>query len=247
MRRLFDGAIEFLGRVDHQVKIRGYRVELGEIEHVLRAHPGVQDAAVLLVADASGADTLAAYVIPKAAGYAVSHADRPTLEKVHEWLASQLPEYMVPGFVQLLDALPLTSNGKLDRAALPLPGAHALEKAHVAPRTPTEVQLATIWSEVLKVERVGITDDFLELGGHSLLAIRVLGRLSRTFGVRLPLRTLFDAPTIERLAEVIDKEHSTPKAAPDAGISARSRDAHLDQGRVGLDSRKVEERIDVAR
>jgi amino acid adenylation domain-containing protein len=201
VRRLPDGTLEFLGRTDDQVKVRGFRVELGEIEQVLRAHPGVGQAVVAL-----RDEELVAYVVPKQAGYAVSHADRPTREKLVEWLATQLPEYMVPNAIVLLDALPLTPNGKVDKRALPAPEGDAVADAFVAPRTPTEEQLATIWREVLKKERVGATDNFLALGGHSLLAIRVLGRISKAFGVRLPLRTLFDASTVEQLAEVVDLE-----------------------------------------
>jgi acyl carrier protein len=136
---------------------------------------------------------------------------------------------MVPSAVVLLESLPLTANGKLDRHALPAPdaaGASAAD-AHVVPRTETETQLAAIWAEVLKRERIGVTDNFLALGGHSLLAIRVLGRISKTFGVRLPLRALFDAPTIEQLAPKIEAERA-PAAAPptEQGLVSRSRDAY---------------------
>jgi acyl carrier protein len=143
--------------------------------------------------------------VPKQAGYAVSHTDRATTDKLIAWLGAQLPEYMVPSTVLLLEALPLTANGKVDRSKLPEPGeSSAAGDSLVAPRTETEAQLATIWQEVLKREHVGVTDNFLALGGHSLLAIRVLGRISKTFGVRLPLRALFETPTIEALASAID-------------------------------------------
>jgi amino acid adenylation domain-containing protein len=202
VRRLADGTIEFLGRVDDQVKVRGFRVELGEIEGVLRAHPGVEQAVAVL-----RDEELVAYAVPRQAGYAVSHADRPTREKLVEWLAAQLPEYMVPNAVVLLDALPLTPNGKVDRAALPAPeGGAAAVDSFVAPRTPTEETIARIWRDVLKKERVGVTDSFLDLGGHSLLAIRVLGRISKELGVRLPLRALFETPTVAQVAEVVDTE-----------------------------------------
>ncbi|HEX7980352.1 MAG TPA: amino acid adenylation domain-containing protein, partial [Gemmatimonadaceae bacterium] len=205
VRRLPDGTLEFLGRGDDQVKVRGYRVELGEIELSLRAHPGVAQAVVVL--NDQGAETrLIAYVVPRADGYAVSHGDRATGDRMREWVAAQLPEYMVPSAVVLLDALPLTANGKVDRAALPAPDAAAEEDAYVAPRTPVEQQLAAIWAEVLKRERVGATDNFIALGGHSLLAIRVLGKISRAFRLRLPLRALFDAPTVEELAELVEVE-----------------------------------------
>jgi acyl-coenzyme A synthetase/AMP-(fatty) acid ligase/acyl carrier protein len=227
VRRLSDGTLEFLGRADDQVKVRGYRVELGEVEQALRAHPGVAQGVVVLRTPQSGEPALVAYAVPKSGGYAVSHSDRPTSEKLTEWLAAQLPAYMVPSAVVLLEQLPLTANGKLDRAALPAPDApDASEDAFVAPRTETEKALAAIWTEVLKREQVGVTDNFLALGGHSLLAIRVLGRISKTFGVRLPLRTLFDAPTIEQLAPRIEAERAPAAASAEPGLVSRSRDAY---------------------
>jgi acyl carrier protein len=132
---------------------------------------------------------------------------------------------MVPAVVLLLDSIPLTANGKVDRAALPVPGIGALADRYVAPKSPVEEQLAAIWSEVLKRDRVGARDNFLELGGHSLLAIRVLGKISKSFGVRLPLRTLFDAPTIEQLATIVETTRATNAPAA-AGIGAASRDAY---------------------
>jgi acyl carrier protein len=198
---LSDGTLEFLGRADDQVKVRGYRVELGEVEQALRAHPGVAQGVVV-----RRDEELIAYAVPKQAGYAVSHNDRATSEKLTQWLAAQLPAYMVPSAVVLLEQLPLTANGKVDKAQLPAPDASgAGAAASVAPRTPTETQLAAIWAEVLKRDVIGVTDNFLALGGHSLLAIRVLGKISKTFGVRLPLRTLFETPTVEALASAIDE------------------------------------------
>ncbi|MBC8086500.1 MAG: amino acid adenylation domain-containing protein [Phycisphaerae bacterium] len=200
VRRLVDGTIEFLGRNDDQVKVRGYRVELGDIEHMLSQHPGVAQNVVQLREDTPGDQKLVAYVVSRS-GYAVSHTDRPTPESLREWLATALPEHMVPATVVLLDALPLTPNGKVDRKQLPKPDAAATAVAvAVDPRNETERQLATIWADVLKKSYVGITDNFFDLGGHSLLAVRVLGKISKTFGVRLSLRTLFDAPTVEQLA-----------------------------------------------
>jgi amino acid adenylation domain-containing protein len=208
VRRLPDGAIEFLGRGDDQVKVRGYRVEPAEVERVLLDHPGVAQAAVLVCAGSADA-RLVAYVVPPAAGsdYASSHAARTTPESAIDWVASRLPDYMVPAAVIVLERMPLGANGKIDRAALPSPTDVApAEPQRVEPATPTESAIAAIWREVLKKDAVGVTDDFISLGGHSLLAIRVLGKLSRTFGVRLPLRTLFDAPTIAQLAEIVDVE-----------------------------------------
>ena len=227
VRRLADGTLEFLGRTDDQVKVRGYRVELGDVEQALRAHPGVAQCAVVLRRDADSEPRLVAYVVAKQGGYAMSHGERSTDERLTQWLAGQLPEYMVPSAVVLLEALPLTANGKLDRAALPSPNASGNEEgAYVAPRTDTETKLAAIWSEVLKRDRIGATDNFLALGGHSLLAIRVLGKISKTFGVRLPLRTLFDAPTVEALALSIEAQRTPAAVAPEPGLVSRSRDAY---------------------
>jgi acyl carrier protein len=145
----------------------------------------------------------------------VSHADRPTSEKLTEWLAAQLPAYMVPSAVVLLEQLPLTANGKLDRAALPAPDAvgAAQASAYVAPRTETEAVVAKIWRDVLKKDEVSVTDSFLDLGGHSLLAIRVLGRISKELGVRLALRALFETPTVEKVATIIDAELAERRSA----------------------------------
>jgi acyl carrier protein len=225
VRRLSDGTLEFLGRADDQVKIRGYRVELGEIEQLLCTLPGVAQGAVVHRDVDGGEPVLLAYAVPRQEGYAASHGERPTPDSLRTVLAEHLPDYMVPASVMLLDALPLTANGKLDRAALPLPDAAAPEDRYVAPRTPVEEQLAAIWAEVLKRDRLGIRDNFLELGGHSLLAIRVLGKISKTFGVRLPLRTLFDAPTVEQLGAALEAARTT--SAPSAvGIGTASRDAY---------------------
>ena len=221
VRRLSDGTLEFLGRTDDQVKVRGYRVELGEVEQALRGHPSVAQAVATL-----RGEELVAYAVPKQAGYAVSHSDRPTSVKLIEWLAAQLPEYMVPSAVVLLDALPLTANGKVDRAALPAPDALVASKSSlVAPRTETEATVARIWREVLKKDEIGVTDSFLDLGGHSLLAIRVLGRLSKELGVRLALRALFETPTVEKVAAIIDaelrvKEEARRQREADAAMQA---------------------------
>jgi amino acid adenylation domain-containing protein len=209
VRRLPDGSIEFLGRGDDQVKIRGYRVELREIELVLAEHPGVAQA-VALVRASEGADSqLVAYVVPKTvADYAKAHTQLTNPDTLKAWLASRLPEYMLPSAIVMLEQLPLSANGKIDRNALPDPAQTAAnaEEVFVAPRNPTEEAIALIWADVLKKDKVGITENFITLGGHSLLAIRVLGKLSRKFGVRLPLRSLFDAPTISDLAELVELE-----------------------------------------
>ena len=205
VRRSSEGTIEFLGRTDDQVKVRGYRVELGEITQVLESHPAVGQSVVVLRTDGDDAE-LVGYVVLQS-GYAAAHTERPTSDILREWVGTQVPGYMVPSVMVIMDALPLTPNGKVDKAGLPAPqGGAAVAPAYVAPRTPAETQLTTIWTEVLKTERVGVTDNFMDLGGHSLMAIRVLGKISKAFGVRLPLRTLFDAPTVEQLAVHIDTE-----------------------------------------
>ena len=227
VRRLSDGTIEFLGRADDQVKVRGYRVEIGEIEQVLRSQPGVLQAVVALVTPANGEPRLVAYAVPKQAGYAVSHGDRATPEKLQAWVAAQLPEYMVPSAVVMLESMPLTSNGKVDRAKLPRPGDDTARggPVRVAPRTPTEAVMTKIWRDVLKREDLGVTDSFLDLGGHSLLAIRVLGRISKELGLRLTLRALFESPTIEQVARLVDAD----KAARAEAAALEAALAVLDQ------------------
>jgi amino acid adenylation domain-containing protein len=184
-----DGVLEYLGRADQQVKIRGFRVEPGEVEAALRRHPGVTDCAVVAREDAPGTRRLVAYV--------AGGAD-PAALRAH--LRDALPEYMVPAAFVALERLPLTPSGKLDRRALPAPELGAGEDGYVAPRTAEEAALAAIWAELLRVERVGVHDSFFELGGHSLLATRVVSRVRRELGVELPLRALFEAPTLEALA-----------------------------------------------
>ncbi|HEX4494252.1 MAG TPA: amino acid adenylation domain-containing protein, partial [Thermoanaerobaculia bacterium] len=183
-RRLPDGTIEFLGRSDHQVKIRGFRIELGEIEAALLSQPGVREAAVL--ARSGG---LAAYVAGDASAGALRAA-----------LGERLPDYMIPTTFVALPALPLTANGKVDREALPVPERQSAPETFVAPRTPIEEVLAGIWGELLGLDRVGAGDHFFALGGHSLLATQVMSRLRAAFGVEMPLRDLFEAPTVAALA-----------------------------------------------
>ena len=222
VRRLNDGTVEFLGRRDEQVKIRGYRVELSEIEHVLAEHPAVEQCVALIRTALENGETgepqLVVYAVSRATSsdYASAHAERATPESFQKWIASRLPDYMVPSAMVMLERMPLGANGKIDRAALPdhTQSAVAEKLTFVAPNTATEEGIAKIWAEVMKKERVGVTENFIALGGHSLLAIRVLGKLSRQFGVRLPLRSLFDAPTVRELAELVDLERQL--AAVDA-------------------------------
>ncbi len=203
VRRLPDGALEHLGRTDAQVKIRGYRVEPGDVEAALRALPGVSAALVLPCGDADV--QLAAYVVASAA--ATGNGSAAFGAALREKLRVKLPAFMLPRAVFVLDALPLTPNGKIDRRALPSPHAASLDvAATTTPRTETETALVAIWAETFKREpaMLGVDDHFLALGGHSLLAIRVLGKLSRRFGVRLPLNAVFERPTIAQLAAHVD-------------------------------------------
>jgi hypothetical protein len=171
-----DGNIEFLGRIDNQVKIRGYRIELGEIESVLGQHPTVQSSLVVVREDEPGDKRLVGYVVA-----------RPEVSfdasEVRQYLKHKLPEYMIPSNFALLDELPLTPSGKVDRRALPAPDQNGLQLANVyqPPRTPTEETLVTIWGKVLKVEKVGIYDNFFDLGGHSLLATQVMSEYAALF------------------------------------------------------------------
>ncbi len=194
-RYLADGNIEFLGRMDDQVKIRGFRIELGEIETVLNQYPDVKACAVLAREDTPGDRRLIAYV--------VGHYDLAS-SKLRAFLNDKLPEYMLPATFVVLDKFPLTANGKLDRNALPAPECR-FEESFVVPRTPTEEKLAAIFVEVLKLEKIGIHDNFFELGGHSLLGMQVISRIRKTFNIQLPLRSLFEAPTVAVLAEVVER------------------------------------------
>ncbi|HYU33714.1 MAG TPA: amino acid adenylation domain-containing protein [Thermoanaerobaculia bacterium] len=192
-----DGTLEFLGRVDHQVKIRGFRVELGEIEAQLQSQAPVREAVVLALGDGAGGKRLVGYVVP-----AAGEARAALAAELKSALQKTLPDHMVPAVFVVLEALPLTANGKVDRRALPAPEEGDLQRGeHVAPRTELERRLCEIWAEVLGVERVGIADDFFALGGHSLLATRVVSRVRSALGRELPLRALFENPTIQGLCE----------------------------------------------
>jgi amino acid adenylation domain-containing protein len=208
-RYLPDGNIEFLGRIDHQVKIRGFRVEPGEVEAVLGQHPEVREAVVMTREDALGEKQLVTYIVP-------ARKRAPKGGELRGHLKEKLPEYMVPTAFVTLEALPLTPNGKVDRRALPAPDPSSFraENAYAEPRTPVEEALAGIWEEVLDVGRVGIHDDFFELGGHSLLATQLVSRVREAFQVELPLRSLFEEPTIAGLAVTITQQRQGEKADP---------------------------------
>jgi amino acid adenylation domain-containing protein len=198
-KRLENGEVEYLGRIDDQVKLRGFRVELGEIEALLAEHPEVRACVVLAREDVPEDKRLVAYVVAQGEAGAL-------LDELKSRLRAELPEYMVPGHFVLLPKLPLTPNGKIDRKALPAPeyGRRESARPYVAPRTPTESRIATIWSDALGIESPGVHDDFFDSGGHSLKAAQIVGALRSAFTVDVAMRHLFEQPTIGGLAEIVD-------------------------------------------
>ncbi|MBR8835476.1 MAG: amino acid adenylation domain-containing protein [Stigonema ocellatum SAG 48.90 = DSM 106950] len=216
-RYLSDGNIEYVVRIDHQVKIRGFRIELGEIETVLWQHPAVENAVVIAREDIPGDKRLVAYVVSK--------LQRSLFRNLRSFLKQKLPEYMVPSSFVFLNALPLTPNGKVDRKALPIPDniRPELEEDFVAPSTPVEEVLAEIWSQVLGLKQIGINDSFLELGGHSLLATQIISRVRHTYQVELPVRELFDRPTVAGLAQSIQTMLLENQNLPVSSIQPTSR------------------------
>lgn len=202
-RYLPDGNIEFLGRIDYQVKIRGFRIELGEIEAVLRQNRAVQDAVVIGQEYDLNDKRLVAYVVP-------SQEQVFSTSELRRYLKQKLPDHMVPSAFVQLEALPLTPNDKVDRRVLPMPDrTRSVEETFAPPLTLFEEVMAGIWSEVLRLDSVGIHDNFFELGGHSLLAVRVLEQIEKTFGKNLPLATIFQSPTIEQLANLLREKGSS--------------------------------------
>lgn len=197
VRRLSDENLEFLGRIDNQVKIRGFRIELGEIETVLTNYSEIREAIVTIREDQPGDKSLVAYIVP--------HNHQLTTRDLRNFLSQKLPNYMIPNAFVFLDKFPLTPNGKINRLGLPAPNISQqnLGIEFVAPRTSTERELVTIWTEVLQLTKVGIYDNFFELGGHSLLATQLISRLKETFEIEFPFRYLFENPTISQLAEKV--------------------------------------------
>ncbi|MFE3960145.1 non-ribosomal peptide synthase/polyketide synthase, partial [Nocardia sp. NPDC059091] len=207
------GELEYLGRADDQVKVRGFRIELGEIESAVLAQPGVAQAAVIVREDQPGDQRIVAYVVPEA-GVA------PGVDAVRDGAGELLPSYMVPSAIVVLDRIPLTVNGKLDRRALPAPALQA--RAFRAPETPTQETVAAVFAEVLGLERVGLDDDFFDLGGNSLIATRVVSRIGAALDTTVAVRTLFEATTVEALAARIE---SHADGASRAKLVARTRTA----------------------
>jgi acyl carrier protein len=200
-RWLPDGNIEYLGRVDFQVKIRGFRVELGEIDNLLLRHPSVENAVTLALTDSPGGPRLVSYVLPRPEQNLTSGELRAFVEK-------DLPDYMVPSFFVIMDAFPLSPNGKVDRKRLPIPSANRPELAtdYVPPRNEVERKIAAIWQEVLGIDNVGVHDNFFELGGHSLLLAKVNDQLESTFEQSFNMVDMFRYPTIADLAQHLSHE-----------------------------------------
>jgi amino acid adenylation domain-containing protein len=216
-----DGTLEFQGRLDHQVKIRGFRIELGEIESVLSQHPTIGQAVVVVREVRPGDQRLVAYLTPRAAAPAEASVLRAFLKE-------KLPEYMLPSAFVTLETFPLTPSGKIDRRALPAPAVTPTDGAEgMVPRTPVEDTIAGIWAQVLGVEKVGIHEHFFELGGHSLLATQAISRIRETFQVSLPLRVLFEAPTVAGLAERIESACRDVGASPFAALQPVERGDQL--------------------
>ena len=202
-RYLRDGSVEILGRSDGQVKLRGFRVELGEIEAALVQHPAVQDSVVVVREDEPDDKRLVAYIVS-------NQQPAPSTNDLRSFLKQKLPDYMMPSVFMFLESLPLTPNGKLDRKFLPPPD-HSrpeLDDVFATPRTPVEELLAAIWAEVLKLDKVGIQDNFFDLGGHSLLATQIVSRIDSAFGIELPLRRMFESPTVADLAMRITEQQT---------------------------------------
>lgn len=203
----FEGNVIFLGRQDDQVKIRGYRIELGEIVTAALHYPGVSDAIVL--AKPMGAESDKALVL-----YVRSDDVAISESAIHEYLSARLPQYMIPSYVMIMAAWPLTSRGKVDRRSLPDPQPTTLRKTdYVAPDTQTQGVLVTIWESVLSVQSIGIDDNFFELGGHSLLAIQLVSQIRRRFSHAVSVATIFEYPTIRKLADFFEKQDTSPPAS----------------------------------
>jgi len=213
-QRAADGVLEYVGRTDYQVKIRGYRIELGEIEVRLLEHPDVREAVVVDI-DGPGGKQLAAYLVPAVATPA-SAGERAVLrDQVKAHLKAHLPDYMVPAHLILLDGMPLTANGKLDRKALPTPQASELQQHYVAPVSEVEQQLAAIWADVLKVDQVGLSDNFFELGGHSLLVVQVMVRVRDQLHIEMSLNELFEHPELGDFARVVAQKNGQGEQVQD--------------------------------
>ncbi|MEG4589523.1 amino acid adenylation domain-containing protein [Microcoleus sp. MOSTC5] len=233
-RYLPDGNIEFLGRIDHQVKIRGFRIELGEIEAVLSQHPDVQESIVINRQDASGNQRLVAYIVSNL------RPERTAVGSLRDFLKQKLPDYMMPSSFVFLNHLPLTPNGKVDRKALPAPDADAinpeLETTYVAPQTEIEQAIATVWQQVLHLEKVGVDDSFFDLGGHSLLMAQAHSQLREVVDRDVSIMEMFKYPTISSLAKYLSDE---PEEKPSLGQSQ----ARINKQKDAINRQKQKQRL----
>ena len=220
-RYLPDGNLEFLGRIDEQVKVRGYRIELGEIEFVISQHQGVREAVVALRDDGERDKQLVAYIVP------ANVESAPKIGELRIHAQQKLPEYMVPARWMIVEALPLTQHGKVDRRLLPAPETTTSESTYAGPRTPVEELLVGVWQEVLRLKEIGIHDNFFELGGHSLLATRVSSKLRQRLGMELPVRILFERPTISAIAEWLEESERRAAGVGSPEIKRRESDQEL--------------------
>ncbi|MBD0263288.1 MAG: amino acid adenylation domain-containing protein, partial [Tolypothrix sp. Co-bin9] len=218
-----DGNIKFLGRIDNQVKIRGFRIELGEIEAVLSQHPVVRETVVIADEEIADDKQLVAYIVPNQEQIPTQSAQK-VVSLLRQILKEKLPEYMVPKAYVILKSLPLTPNGKVDRRALNTPNITFDQPDFVAPRTQVEDLLVEIWAKILGKEQVGIHDNFFELGGHSLLATQLVSRIRDTFKIDLPVRNLFEAPTVEQLANYIETTSWAASCLDKAGNISQERE-----------------------
>ncbi|MBW4428107.1 MAG: amino acid adenylation domain-containing protein [Nostoc desertorum CM1-VF14] len=229
-RYLLDGSIEYLGRIDHQVKVRGFRIELGEIEAALHQHESVHLACVMLREDELDKRLVAYVVLKSGTSEDSSHLETQQEQAVRDlraYLKAKLPSYMIPSAFVVLEALPITPNGKINRRALPAPDFHSHKQNYIAPRNVIEEKLSQIWAEVLKLERVSIEDNFFELGGHSLLATQVISRCQQAFESTFPLRYLFENPTIAQLSVVILQQLQSGSLLKLPTISSVNRDTDI--------------------
>ncbi|MCP6763251.1 MAG: amino acid adenylation domain-containing protein [Fischerella sp. CENA71] len=217
-----DGQLEYVGRIDNQVKVRGFRIELGEIEALLSKHPLVKEVVVVARSEQSGNQGLVAYIV------VCDKANLP-IAKLRAYVKQTLPDYMVPGVFVYLETLPLTTNGKIDRRALPQPNQNqiAADVNYVAPRTTLEKELAEIWANLLSLEQIGIHDSFFTIGGHSLLAIQLISKIRQHFAIELPLRYLFLSPTIAELATHIIQAREESKQPVLPALEASYREAEI--------------------
>ncbi|HEY7415575.1 MAG TPA: non-ribosomal peptide synthetase, partial [Ktedonobacteraceae bacterium] len=239
VRYLPQGAIEFIGRRDYQVKLRGFRIELGEIEGALAAHPAVSEACVLLKEEQPGEKHLVACIVPQ------QDALAPAV--LREYLRTRLPGYMIPSFYVSLAALPLSPNGKVDRRSLAMLSITPVaDEEKIAPRNTLEEVVCALWSDVLGCERVGIYDNFFDLGGHSLSATRLVARLSKTFQVTLPLRRLFETPTVADICTALVEYEATPgRTVKIAALRKRVEALSEDDVRALLRAKKSERKSNV--